>query len=105
MFSGASVAYWLFGMCFARSLGVSLVSLERMRKQVNLVVPAESAVSWRRPLPRSLKQFMWDGTIVGFSLEVLDQHRRHYPASSLPSVLGGALIGTILSFVALALAQ
>jgi len=104
MLWGANVAYWLFGMCFAASVGVSLVSLERMRKQVNLVVPSDSAVSWYGPIPRSLKHFMWDSTIVGFSLEVLDQHRRHYPASPLPNILGAALISTFLSFIGLALA-
>ena len=92
MFGGANLAYWLFGMCFAASVGVSLVSLERMRKQVNLVVSSDSAASWYR-----------HNTIIGFSLEVLDQHRRHYPASSLPNILAVALISTILSFIGLAL--
>jgi len=99
-----NVVYWLFGLCFAIGTATSLLSLEAMRKQVNLVLPASERVFWRFPLPRSLEDFFWRNTILGFSVGLLERHGKHYPSSSLPKVLGLSVVGTVLSFVGLIVA-
>ena len=104
MFLIGKAAFWLFGPCFGLSTASFLLSLEAMRKQVNLVLPANERVFWRFPLPRSLEDFFWRNTIVGRSLGLLETHGKHYPSSSLPKVLGLSAIGTVLSFVGLIVA-
>lgn len=85
MLSIGEFADWLFGLWFAASIGVALFSLERMRMNVNLLIGTGEGITITKFLGRALRQpFTWENTIVGYSLEILDQHRRYRPLSRLP---------------------
>jgi len=41
IFSGSNLAYWIFGLCFATSIGLIFFLLEHMRLQLNCVLVPE----------------------------------------------------------------
>src|SRR5262245_33497529 len=96
---GHNIVYWFFAMCFASSVGVSLVSLERIRKQLNLVLPPDRQMSLHPPMPHSFGELFWKTNLLVHSLEILDQHKNHYPSSSMRKTYGIALIVATLSFI------
>ena len=103
MFLGDSIVFWLFATCFVASIGTSLVLLERIRKQLNRVLPADRQASLHPPFPRSIKELIWKTNILVHSLKLLDEHRKYYPSSSLRKSYGVAIFSCIVSFIGFAL--
>jgi hypothetical protein len=100
MFSGAEIVNWFFGLCFAASVGIAGFTLERMRINVNSMAPPDKRIGIGNLLVRSLRRpFAWENTIVGYSLQILDEHRRYCQSSRLPIVFIAASVGVIVSFI------
>jgi hypothetical protein len=94
-----TIAYWAFGSCFVAGVGVILVSLNRLRKELNSALPVGEKVSLHPPLPHSFGQLILRTNLLAHSLELLEKHRKYYPSSSLPRILTVALLCTVLSFI------
>lgn len=95
MFWGENIAHVFFVSCFIASVVVIWVSLNRICKELNLVLPPDRKVTIYPPWPRSLGQLVWKTNILAHSLELLDQHRKYFPLSSLRKIYGIALISAI----------
>lgn len=93
------MANWFFGLCFAASVGATWFSLERMRSQVNLVLPSDRNIGWRPPRAQSFVQLFSKSHILAHYFKVLDQYREYYPSSFLPKTLAIALAGGFVSFI------
>ena len=96
----ANVAFWAFGASYATSIGIFLLSFERMRLGVNSTASI-ARLSWKRPLGESstLEEALRKKNLIAFFFETLDQYRFHYPTSPLPQVAGISLVGALLSFL------
>jgi hypothetical protein len=99
VFRSVDLGSWFFGICFAAFVGWFLVLLERLRKEIRSALPS-NPVNLPSRLPRSIGQ-VWRYNVISYSLDLLEQHRRYFPESSLPKMLGIALAGAILSFIGL----
>jgi hypothetical protein len=105
MFLGDSIIFWLFAICLVAGIGTMLVSLECMRKQVNRVLPDREKGSIQLPWPQSLKEAVLGTHILRFLTELLEQHRRHCPTSSLRKVFFISMISIIPSFIGFAISE
>ena len=99
MLWAATVANWLFGMCFAGSIGAMWFSLEWMRKRVNLALPSGQRLNWHPPRAGSLGQLVSKSHILAHYLQLVGQHRELYPSSSLPKALSIAIAGSVVGFL------
>ena len=99
MFLGGTIAFWVSGSCFAVGVAIILISLSRLQRELNRLLPADKRVSLHPPLPHSLGQLIWKTNLLAHSLELLEQYKKCYPSSSLPRILIVALVCTILSFI------
>jgi hypothetical protein len=95
----ANVAYLLLGTCIAAGLGAIGFLWERMRRQLNRVLPSEQKVTLCPPLPRSFGELVGKTNKLSHFLNVLDQYRKVYPSSSLPKNVALGLIIWILCFI------
>ena len=95
----AAIADWLFGMLCAAGMGVFLFSLERMRKQVNLVISSEKQVNWYPARARTIWQLFSKAHVLEHYLEIVTQYRELYPSSGLPEIVGVAFGGCIVGFI------
>jgi len=95
----ANATYWVFGICIAAGLGAIVFSWERMRRQLNRVLPSEQKVTLYPSLPRSVGELVGRTNELGPFLKVLDQYRRVYPSSSLPKNVALGLIIWIIFFI------
>jgi hypothetical protein len=99
----ANLAYWLLGVCIAAGLGAIGLLWERMRRQLNRVLPSEQKVTLYPSLPTLPKSFE---ELVGHTneldpfLKVLDQYKKVYPSSSLPKNVALGVVIWILCFIA-----
>ena len=98
MLLNQNVGSWFFGLCFAASTGALMLLLNHLCKQLNSALPPGQKVTLHPPMPRTIGQFFWRTNILAHSLQLLDQHRQYYPASSISKVLGLALIAALVSF-------
>jgi len=96
-----NVVYWLFGTCVVAGFGVIGFSWERMRKQLNQVLPSGQKVAMFPPPARSFEELVWKTNGLGHFLTVLDQYRKIYPSSSLPQNVAMGVVAWILCFMAL----
>jgi hypothetical protein len=103
MFFGDSIIFWLFAACFLASIGTSLILLERIRQQLNRILPADKRMNVHTPLPRSVKDLVWRTNILAHSLDLLEQHREYYPSSLLRKAYCIAVFSTIPSFIGFAI--
>ena len=99
MFLGESIVGWMFVACFTAGMTVSFVSLKRICEELNRVLPPDRKVTVYPPWPRTLEQAIWRTNLLAHSLVLLDQHRQHYPSSSLCKVYGFAALGMLPSVV------
>ena len=97
----ANLVYWVFGACAIAGLGTIAFLWERMRRDLNLALPAEQKVSIYPPPPKSIREMIFRSNDLGHFIEVLDQYEDIYPNSSLPKKLAFGLIAWILCFMAL----
>jgi hypothetical protein len=99
MSTAESVLSWASGLGFAAGFGVMMFSLERMRQQVNRMLPPDQRIQWGgRNAWRTFGMAKFD-----FCFEVLDKHRESYPASRLRQRCGFGLLGMMLAFGGLGL--
>jgi hypothetical protein len=99
MFLGESVVGWMFVACFTAAMIVSFVSLKRICEELNRVLPPDRNVTLYPSWPRSLGQAIWRTNLLAHSLGLLDQHRQHYPSSSLRKVYGIAALSMLPSVI------
>ncbi len=99
IFSGSNLAYWIFGLCFATSIGLIFFPLEHMRLQLNCVLVPEKRVPAFPPRARSLDEFVLKTNVLGHYLGVLDEYRHLYPSSPLPRIVVSAVVSMLLSMI------
>jgi hypothetical protein len=99
MFLEESTSAWPLLACLVAGLIVSFVSLKRICEELNRVLPPGKKVTLYPPWPRSLGQAVWRTNLLAHSLVLLDQHRQHYPSSSLRKVYGIAALSMLPSVI------
>lgn len=98
----ANLAYWVFGACAVAGIGMIAFLWEKMRRDLNLALPAEQKVSVYPSLPKSLREMILrSSNDLGHFIEVLDQYEERYPSSTLPKKLALGVIAWILGFMGL----
>jgi hypothetical protein len=97
----ANLIYWVVGSCAVAGLGAIAFLWERMRRDLNLALPAERKVSIYPSPPESLREMIFRPNDLGHFIGVLDQYEDLYPYSSLPKKLALGLVAWILCFMAL----
>jgi hypothetical protein len=97
----AYLLYWVFAACAVAGFGVIAFLWERMRRDLNLALPAEQRVSIYPSPRKSLRGILFRPNDLGHFIEVLDQYEDIYPHSALPKKLALGLVAWILCFMAL----
>jgi hypothetical protein len=97
----ADLVYWVFGACAAAGLGAIAFLWERMRRDLNLTLPASQKISIYPSLPKSLREIVFKPKDFGHFIEVLDQYEDIYPYSPLPKKLALGVVAWILCFMGL----
>jgi hypothetical protein len=95
----ANLVYWIFGACAIAGLGAIAFLWERMRRELNLALPAEQKVSIYPSLPQSFRGVIFPSNDLGHFINVLDQYEDVYPSSGLPKKLALGLVVWILCFM------
>jgi hypothetical protein len=93
----ANLGYWVFGACAVTGLVAIAFLWERMRRDLNLALPAEQKISVYPSLPKSVLA----SSDLGHFVKVLDRYEDMYPDSRLPKKLALGVIAWILCFMAL----
>lgn len=101
MESLANLIYWVFGACAVAGLSAIAFVWERMRRDLNLALPAQQKVPIYPRLLKTFRRTIFPSNNLGHFVEVLDQYEHAYPYSSLPKKLAFALIAWILCFMGL----
>ena len=96
-----NIAYWLVVTCIVAGFGAIGFSWERMRRQLNQVLPSEQRVTFYPPLPHTFGEIVWKSNDLGHFVTVLDQYRKIYPSSLLPKKVAIAVVIWILCFMGL----
>jgi hypothetical protein len=96
-----NIAFWLVSTCMVAGVAVIGFSWERMRRQLNQVLPSEQRVTFYPPLPQSFGELVWKTNDLGHFVAVLDQYGKIYPSSPLPKKVAIALVIWILCVMAL----
>lgn len=99
MFWSETVASSSFAIFFLIAIVLSMGSLERICRQLNLLLPAGRKVTLHPPLPRSFGQLIGKTNLLSHSLELLEQHRKYYPSSFLRKSYGIALVTGVSSLI------
>jgi len=94
-----NTSLWFFGLCYAGSIAVTLVSLELMRKQVNTSLTDGSKIGWNHPAPKSFAAHFSKSHVLAHYLGIMKTHRNCYPLSLLPDMTLLGVSGCIVSFV------
>ncbi|MGH9517986.1 MAG: hypothetical protein ACRD3P_20140 [Terriglobales bacterium] len=97
----ANLVYWALGACVVAGFGAIAFVWERMRRDLNLALPAEQSVSIYPPLRTSFREIIFRTNDLGHFIEVLDQYQDMYPYSALPKKLALGLVAWILCFMGL----
>ena len=92
-------ARWFFGLCFASSIAVTLVTFELMRKQVNASLADGSKIGCSPPPPESFVGHFSKSHVYAHYLSIMTMHRNCYPASLLPDIVLVGAAGCIVSFL------
>jgi len=96
-----NIAFWLVSTCITSGVVAIGFSWERMRRQLNQVLPSEQRVTFYPPLPQSFGELVWRTNDLGHFVAVLDQYRKIYPSSPLPKKVAIAVVIWILCVMAL----
>jgi hypothetical protein len=96
-----NIAFWLVSTCMVAGVAVIGFLWERMRRQLNQVLPSEQRVTFYPPLTQSFGELVWKSNDLGHFVAVLDQYRKIYPSSPLPKKVAIAVIIWILCAMAL----
>jgi hypothetical protein len=87
MLWGHSIVFWYFATRFAASICAVLVSLVRMWRQVNTLLPADAKIPAFPPDPESIGQFFLGTQKISYLLTILDEHRNTiHQAPCVPSL-------------------
>lgn len=97
----ANLACWVFGACAVGGLGAIAFLWERMRRDLNLALPAEQRVPIYPSLPKSLHDIILRPNNLGHFVNVLDRYEDVYPSSPLPKKLALGVVAWILCFMAI----
>jgi hypothetical protein len=97
----ANLVYWVFGACAIAGLGAIAFLWERMRRDLNLALPAEQKVSIYPSPPKFLREMIFRSNHLGHFIDVLDRYEGLHPYSSLPKKLALGLVAWILCFMGL----
>ena len=97
----ANLVYWIFGACAVAGLGAIAFLWERMRRELNLALPAKQKISIYPSLPKALREIVVRPNDLGRFVNVLDQYEGLYPDSSLPKKLAVGIVAWILCFMGL----
>jgi hypothetical protein len=97
----ANLVYWVFAACAVAGLGTIAFFWERMRRDLNLALPAEQRVSIYPSLRKPLAEIFLGSNDLGHFIEVLDQYENIHPQSRLPKKLALGLVAWILGFLGL----
>jgi hypothetical protein len=100
---GDSWPVLIFETLFALSLSASLVLGELVRKQVNRALRDAKKAEIYLPWPHSIRETILGTHMWGFLGDLLEQHSRYYPASSLRKAFIVTLVGTVPAFIGLLL--
>ena len=73
----ANLGYWVFGACAVTGLVAIAFLWERMRRDLNLALPAEQKISVYPSLPKSVLE----SSDLGHFVKVLDRYEDMYPES------------------------
>jgi hypothetical protein len=101
MESFPNLIYWVSGACAIAGLSAIAFVWERMRRELNLALPAQQKVSIYPPLLKSFRGTIFPSNNLGHFIDVLDRYEDAYPYSSLPKKLAFALVAWILCFMGL----
>jgi hypothetical protein len=96
-----NLVYWVFAACAVGGFGAIAFFWERMRRDLNLVLPAERKVPPYPPVPKSLDEIILKSNELGHFINVLDQYEDIYPHSALPKKLALGVVAWIICFMAL----
>jgi hypothetical protein len=96
-----NITFWLIATCMVAGFGAIGLSWERMRRQLNQVLPSEQRVTFYPPLPQSFGELVWKTNDLGHFVAVLDQYGKIYPSSPLPKKVAIAVVIWILCVMAL----
>jgi hypothetical protein len=97
----ANIIDSLLGVGIAAGLGAIGFTWERMRRDLNLALPAEQKVSIYPSLPKSLRKMIFRPNDLGHFINVLDQYEDIYPHSGLPKKLALGVVVWIFCFLGL----
>jgi len=97
----ANLVYWVFVACVVAGVAAIACLWEKMRRELNLALPAEQKVSIYPSLPTSLHDFMLRSNDLGHFVNVLDRYEDIYPSSRLPKNLALGVVVWILCFMAM----
>src|SRR3954463_2769996 len=97
----ANLVYWVFDDSAIAGLGAIGFLWDRMRRDLNLALPAEQKVSIYPSPPKSLRELIFRPNGLGHFIDVLDQYEDIYPNSSLPKKLAFGLVAWILCLMGL----
>jgi hypothetical protein len=97
----ANFAYWVFAACIVAGFFAIPLVWERMRRDLNLALPAEKKVSIYPSLPKSLREMLFRPNDFGHFVNVLDRYGDIYPSSSLPKKLAFGVVAWILCLMCL----
>lgn len=97
----ANLLYWLLAACITAGFGAIGFSWERMRRQLNQVLPAEQKLTFYPPLAHVFGDIAWKSHDLGHFVTVLDKYGKIYPSSSLPKRVAFGVVIWILCCMAL----
>lgn len=105
MLWGHTIAYWYFAASFVTGTAMFAVSQWRMRSQVNRLLPKSERIPSLPPDPESIWELFSGTKKIAYVFTILDEHRKHYPSSSLRTIFGVALLTCLLSGMGMAVTE
>lgn len=97
----ANLLYRLLAAFSLAGLSAIVFFWERMRRDLNMALPAEKKISICPSLPKSLRGIVVRINGLGHFINVLDHYEDIYPYSALPKNLALGLVAWILCFMGL----
>jgi len=105
MLWGHSIVSWYFAAGFVIGTAMFAVSQERMRWQVNRLLSKRERIPSLPPDPESIWELFSGTKNIAYVFTILDEHKKHYPSSSLRTIFGVALITCLLSGIGMVVTE
>ena len=105
MLWGKSVLYWYFAAGFVTGTAMFAVSQKRMRSQVNRLLSKRERIPSLPADPESIWELFSGTKKIAYVFTILDEHRKHYPSSSLRTIFGVGLLTCLLSAVGMVVTE